>query len=485
MGIGRNATGSATGESGSLFETTLMVELSDCSRKGGPRGAHPAHAVPFCFSQAEQRDAGGSYRSMTSYKRCLPVILVLAWLAVPTNAGQGASRADPAPDSSAADSCARLATAKVEWPDATTHIKQSAWHADGSQVALPMAPPVTLPAHCELTGAMEERVGVDGQHYAIRFHLRLPLRWNGKFLFEGGGGTEGDLGSAVGLIVPGTPPAIAQGYAVVSQDSGHDNATNSVPSRGGNVAFGFDPEARANYGGSSLRLVAETAKTIIHSYYGRLPAHSYFVGCSKGGQEGMVFAQRFPDEFDGIVAGAPGFSLPRAAVAEAWDTQAFGSLVEATGAKMFDPKLLPTSFSETQFRTVREAILAACDADDGVQDGITSNFESCTWPRVAKELNRRNCSTSKTDSCLSDAQIKVLGRVHGGPKNSRDKSLYSDWPVDAGMGSDGWRIWKIGPAMGGFPGHQRGDGRAGASGDLHYSADRFECRSEGRARFRV
>ncbi len=389
---------------------------------------------------------------MTNYRKFLPVMLVLAWLPVPTNAGQGAGTADPALESNAADSCARLATAKVEWPDTTTHIKQSVWHADGSQVALPMAPPVTLPAHCELTGAMQERAGVDGQQYAIRFHLRLPLRWNGKFLFEGGGGTEGDLGSAIGATTPGAPPAIAQGYALVSQDSGHDNATNSVPSRGGNVAFGFDPEARANYGLASLGLIAETAKTIIHSYYGRLPAHSYFVGCSKGGQEGMAFAQRFPDEFDGIVAGAPGFSLPRAAVAEAWDTHAFGSLVKATGAKTFDPKLLPTSFSETQFRTVREAILAACDADDGVQDGITSNFESCTWPRVAKELNRRNCSTSKIDACLSDAQINVLGRVHGGPKNSRDKSLYSDWPIDAGMGSDGWRIWKIGPATGGFPG---------------------------------
>ncbi|MGA8766205.1 MAG: tannase/feruloyl esterase family alpha/beta hydrolase [Candidatus Acidiferrales bacterium] len=315
-----------------------------------------------------------------------------------------------------------------------------------------MGPPVTLPAHCELTGVMQERVGVDGQHYAIRFHLRLPIRWNGKFLFEGGGGTEGDLGSAIGATVPGAPPAIAQGYAVVSQDSGHDNATNSVPSRGGNVAFGFDPEARANYGGASLRLVAETAKAIIHSYYGRPPERSYFVGCSKGGQEGMAFAQRFPDEFDGIVAGAPGFSLPRAALAEAWDTQAFGSLVAAGDAKSFDAKLLPTSFSDAQFRVARDAVLAACDADDGVQDGITAAFESCTWRRVVKELKRRNCSASRADSCLSDAQINVLGRVYAGPKSSAGKSLYSDWPIDAGMGSGSWRIWKIGPPAGGFPG---------------------------------
>jgi feruloyl esterase len=315
-----------------------------------------------------------------------------------------------------------------------------------------MALPVTLPAHCELSGVMQERVGVDGQRYAIRFHMRLPLNWNGKFFFEGGGGTEGELGSAIGSTAPGMPPAVAQGYAVVSEDSGHDNATNSVPTRGGPVAFGFDPQARADYGGASLKPVAEAAKAIIRAYYGRPAERSYFVGCSKGGEEGMVLAQRFPNEFDGIVAGAPGFSLPRAAVAEAWDTQAFGSLVAAAGAKSFDPKLLPTSFTEAQFRTVREAILAACDADDGVRDGITAAFESCTWRRVAKELIQRNCSVSKSDSCLSGAQIDELGRVHEGPKNSSGKSLYSDWPIDAGMGSDGWRIWKIGPATGGFPG---------------------------------
>ena len=280
------------------------------------------------------------------------------------------------------------------------------------------------------------------------------------------------------------PPAIAQGYAVVSQDSGHDNATNSVPSRGGNVAFGFDPEARANYGGASLRLVAETAKAIIHSYYGRPPERSYFVGCSKGGQEGMAFAQRFPDEFDGIVAGAPGFSLPRAALAEAWDTQAFGSLVAAGDAKSFDAKLLPTSFSDAQFRVARDAVLAACDADDGVQDGITAAFESCTWRRVVEGTETQKLFRVEGDSCLSDAQIDVLGRVYAGPKNSSGKSLYSDWPIDAGMGSDGWRIWKIGPAGGRFPGHQRGDGRARACGDFHHTADGFERGSESRSRLR-
>ena len=391
-------------------------------------------------------------RRLIRRRNVLGTAVLLSATVAPVNAAQNATPVDPTSETSASQRCAQLSNTKPQWPDSTTRISQSVWHADDSRVTVPMGSPVMLPAHCELTGVMQERIGVDGQHYAIRFHLRLPLRWNGKFFFEGGGGTEGELGAAIGPTAPGTPPAVAQGYAVVSQDSGHDNATNSDPNRGGAVAFGFDPEARANYGGASLKSVAEAAKTIIRVYYGRSPERSYFVGCSKGGQEGMVFAQRFPEEFDGIVAAAPGFSLPRAAVAEAWDTQAFGSLVAPAGAKNFDPQLLPTAFSDAQFRVVRDAILAACDADDGLRDGITGAFASCTWPKVAQELKHRICSATKAESCLSNAQIDVLGRVYAGPKNNAGKSLYSDWPIDAGIGSDGWRVWKIGPASGGFPG---------------------------------
>ena len=110
--------------------------------------------------------------------------------------------------------------------------------------------PLSLPAHCEVTGVMRERAGVAGQKYAIRFKMRLPEAWNRRFFFQGGGGTNGDIGNAIGLIAPGAPSALAQGFAVVSQDSGHDNAQNSVAERGGAVAFGFDPQARADYGGA-------------------------------------------------------------------------------------------------------------------------------------------------------------------------------------------------------------------------------------------
>lgn len=386
------------------------------------------------------------------YKKLLLMMFVFWCVTIRASARQGTQTVGSTQEASAANRCVNFAAAKVQWPDPTTRILQTTWHEANSELKAPMGPPLTLPAHCELKGIMQERVGVDGQHYAIRFHLRLPARWNGNFFFEGGGGTEGELGSAVGQIAPGAKPAIDQGYAVVSQDSGHDNAIDTVPSRDGSAAFGFDPEARANYGGASLKPVADVAKAIIRAYYGRRPERSYFVGCSKGGQEGMAFAQRFPDEFDGIVAGSPGFSLPRAAVAEAWDTQAFASSVAPEGAKTFDPKLLPKTFSDAQFEVARNAILAACDADDGLRDGITAAFESCTWPRVAQQLKRTVCSANDTRPCLSEAQIDVLHRVYGGPRDSAGKNLYSDWPLDAGIGSGDWRMWKIGPAHTDFPG---------------------------------
>lgn len=340
-----------------------------------------------------------------------------------------------------------------KWPDTTTRLEQSQWRPAGTQVEMRFGPAVTAPDHCDLTAIMRERVGIDGQHYAIRFHMRLPRQWNGRFFFEGGGGTEGDLGSAVGFIAVGIEPALLSGYAVVSHDSGHDNAVNSPAERGGPVAFGFDPLARADYGGAALGPVAAAAKAVIHAYYRRSPQRSYFVGCSKGGQEGMAFAQRYPEVFDGIVAAAPGFSLPRAAVAEAWDTQAFASLLTSVDDKPPDSKLLPSTFSDAQLASARESILAACDGDDGVRDGMTAAFGSCTWPRVAAELRQRTCSAQlKAAGCLSEQQVDVLRRVYSGPVDKAGHKLYSDWPLDAGMGSEPWRTWKIGPANGTFPG---------------------------------
>jgi hypothetical protein len=341
---------------------------------------------------------------------------------------------------------------KGQWPDQSTRVLESHWISEGSQVASAFGMPLKTPAHCEVVGVMQERTGIDGQHYAIRFHLRLPQKWNQRFFFQGGGGSNGNLGDALGMTGIGSnATALEQGYAVVSQDSGHDNAVNTIEEYGGACAFGFDPQARADYGGTSLKPVAEAAKAAIRAFYGRGPEKSYFYGCSKGGQEGMMLAQRYPELFDGIVAGAPGFSLPRAAVAELWDLQAFADVANDKIADPADPKRLRESFSDAELNLVHDAVIDACDADDGLRDGITANFKDCAWSSVAAKLNAVECTSTNQSACLKPAQIAALARVFAGVHDSKGRLLYSDWPLDAGIGSLGWRIWKIGTADGTVP----------------------------------
>lgn len=352
--------------------------------------------------------------------------------------------------------CAALGeTMQDAWPEKGTRVIASNFRAGGPAPVIPgppgMAPPpATLPAHCEVIGSMRERDGVDGQKYAIRFHVRMPQDWNGRFLFEGGGGTNGVLGDAIGRLSGDVAPALARGYAVLSQDSGHDNATNSDPKRGGPTAFGFDPQARADYGGASLLPVTLAAKALVGRFYGSSPKYSYFFGCSKGGQEGMVLAQRYPELYDGIVAGAPGFALPRAALAEAWDTQQFASVVRAKGEKVTAASLA-ASFSDSDLGLVRKAVLDACDGDDGLKDGIVGAHQQCTSAKVLPVLKRSACAGAKGDMCLSTSQIGALERIHDGPRTSAGKPLYASFPWDSGWSDMGWRIWKIGSADGRIP----------------------------------
>jgi hypothetical protein len=126
--------------------------------------------------------------------------------------------------------------------------------------------------------------------------MRLPSQWNGKFFFEGGGGSNGNAGEALGnLQGQQTTNALVLGYAVVSQDSGHDNATNNDPKLNGSQTFGFDEQARLDFGYNSYDQVTQAAKALIKLYYGKGPERSYYLGCSEGGREAMMMSQRFPD----------------------------------------------------------------------------------------------------------------------------------------------------------------------------------------------
>lgn len=356
-----------------------------------------------------------------------------------------------------AQRCAGLAeTMAARWPQAGTRLLSSRFQPAGPAATPPgmpaamAGPPTQLPAHCELIGAMNERTGVDGQRYAIRFHLRLPENWNGRFLMQGGGGTNGELGDAIGRVGSSAPPALAQGFAVLSQDSGHDNATNSVLEKGGATAFGFDPQARADYGGTSLKATTLAARAIIRAFYGADPRHSYFFGCSKGGQEGMMLAQRYPELYDGIVAGAPGFSLPRAAIGEAWNTQSFAAVARSMGQTV-SAASIAASFSDRDFDLVGKAILAACDGDDGAQDGQVNDHRRCTSEKVLPRLRAQACTAAKAEGCLSTSQIDALLRIHEGARDSKGKQVYAGFPWDAGWADMGWRIWMTGSADGRIP----------------------------------
>lgn len=313
------------------------------------------------------------------------------------------------------------------------------------------------PAHCELVGELEPRQGRDGQAYAIHFHLRLPAAWNGRMLFQGGGGPEGVLGDALGDLQGGQPGnALQLGYAVVSQDSGHDRRRNFVPDRGGESAFGWDPEARKDYAWRSQARVAALAKDLIGAYYGARPHHAYFVGCSKGGQEGVAVAQRAPEAFDGVLADAPGISFPRSVMAQAWDSQAFAAVARRLGAR--DPAGLPrlgASFSDADLGLVSRAVARACDGLDGLEDGIVGDFAACTTRRVWPALRAARCADAKTPSCLSADQLAALRSVFEGPRDVHGKALYSDWSWDLGIGGEigghnypDWRRWKLGSAAG-------------------------------------
>ncbi|HEV3334006.1 MAG TPA: tannase/feruloyl esterase family alpha/beta hydrolase [Bryobacteraceae bacterium] len=344
-------------------------------------------------------------------------------------------------------------------PNATTVISSVHWSPASAgranaQGALPVNVPA-LPEHCEVLGKMNERVGVNSQPYAIKFHLRLPSAWNGRFFFEGGGGSNGNLGTAYGnLQGQQKTNALTLGYAVVSQDAGHDNTVNNDPARNGTGTFGFDPQARLDFGYNSYDQVTQVAKALINTYYGRPPERSYYVGCSEGGREGMMMSQRFPNYFDGVLACSPGFKLPKAAFfGEAWDTQAYAEVAKSIGTyDRFGQPLLSKTFTDEDLDLAVQAILSVCDRLDDLEDGIIDNFPACTSELMAPKLVALTCKGPKRNTCLSTGQVAALQKVFAGSKNSKGEMLYADWAWDRGIGgrvgdtyNQGWRFWKLGP----------------------------------------
>jgi feruloyl esterase len=294
--------------------------------------------------------------------------------------------------------------------------------------AVPTAATASLPAHCIVRGNANPHVGSNGTQFSIGFEVRLPDQWSGRFSFQGGGGNDGSIGSALGNST-GDLGTLARGFAVVSTDGGHTGSSAA--------SFGFDTQARIDHAYNAYDKSAVIAKALVNLYYGKFPDRSYFQGCSGGGRQGMMFTQRFPNYFDGVIAGAPAMRVATgASISAAWESQTYLAIAPTNGSGQ---RILSQSFSNADLALVSSSVLQACDALDGAVDGAIHNYQSCQYDPVVLQ-----CTGVKTPTCLSADQVNALKQGFGGPRNSSAQALYFPWTFDAGISDSGWRSWKIG-----------------------------------------
>lgn len=287
-------------------------------------------------------------------------------------------------------------------------------------------------AHCLVRGTTGEHKGVDGKNYAIRFELRLPDAWNGRFVHQFNGGSDGVVVPALGPLLGGNKKdtALSRGYAVVASDAGHDGQASPEKGIAGGSAFGFDPQARRDYGYSAVATLNPLAESIVQMHYGRPAEYTYGVGVSNGGRHGLMAATRMPEIFDGILSGYPGLNLPKAAIQHPHSLKAWASVNSD----------ISKAFSRDNMKLLADGILDACDALDGLVDGIVADSPAC---QDAFKLEALQCDNVGDNDCLSPAQILALRKNSEGPKNSRGEKLYSEWIWDPGMASANWRTWKL------------------------------------------
>ncbi|MGO4712125.1 tannase/feruloyl esterase family alpha/beta hydrolase [Bradyrhizobium sp. 2TAF24] len=295
-------------------------------------------------------------------------------------------------------------------------------------------PPFSIdaPDHCLVQGAAAPHVGIDGKPYAIGFEVRLPANWNGKFMFQGGGGSDGVLRPAVGIQATGAVSALARGYAVASTDAGHRDEPGPV----GPYLFGLDPQARIDKGYNHIPVVTAKAEDVIRRVYGRAQSRAYFVGCSNGGRQGMAATQRYPDLFDGIIAGAPAYRVPRAAIEGIAEVQQLAAIAPKGSDGRPD---LGAALSADDIKLVADKVTQACDAADGVADGMVNNVRACRFDAATLA-----CTGGQTTDCLAPAKAKTIAAIFRGTTLADGSALYAEWPYDPGIAAPGWSVWKTG-----------------------------------------
>ncbi|MBW0445224.1 tannase/feruloyl esterase family alpha/beta hydrolase [bacterium M00.F.Ca.ET.228.01.1.1] len=340
---------------------------------------------------------------------------------------QGLPRLGAATPATLVGNCATLAS-KLSFANTTFDSVQDVPAGTLTVAGKPIA------EHCLVRGEMNRRVSaVDGKTYAIGFEMRLPVAWNGRFFYQANGGLDGNVVTATGEIGGGPlNNALNMGFAVISSDAGHTSSQNPL--------FGLDPQARIDYGYNAVATLTPMAKQAIRSAYGKAPDRSYFEGCSNGGRHAMVAAARSSAEYDGIIAGDPGFHLPKAAIGEMWGAQQFAKVASATTANGLPD--IKTGFTATERQLVASRILAKCDALDGVADGMVQDIKACQ-ANFSLAADVPTCAGNVRDgTCLTSAQKDAIGNVFSGARNSAGAALYASFPYDAGVSGAGWAQWK-------------------------------------------
>ena len=290
----------------------------------------------------------------------------------------------------------------------------------------PFTPPgaqssITLPAFCRVEATARPTSDSD-----IKFEVWIPSAegWNGKFEGVGNGGYSG----AIGYTAMAT--ALRRGYATASTDTGHS---------GDDMKFGQGhPERIVDWAWRSLHVMTDAAKIIVRDHTGKLPERSYFNGCSSGGHQALTEVQRFPDDYDGVIAGDPANNRIR-------QTFAFMHAWVATHNADGSP-IIP----QNKLSMITKAAVEACDAVDGLKDGLIDDPRRCHFD-PAKLLCKSGASGNDDAACLTQPQVDAVKKVYDGLKSPKTgEQIFAGWP----RGSEGfgepagqsWRAYVMDPA---------------------------------------
>jgi feruloyl esterase len=311
-------------------------------------------------------------------RRALTIGLVLALVA------PGAIVRPAAGDGAACD----VASVQAKAPAGTTITAAKTVPASGNQ-----------PPYCQVDG----HVATPGNE--VNFRLGLPDAWNGKYYFQGVGG----LGGTIGSLETG----LSRGYASASTDTGHSASDQTWAS---NRAKEID------YGHRGTHVTAVAGKALTASFYGRTVAHAYFNGCSNGGRQALMEVQRYPEDFDGIVGGDP----------------ATGTPMQAGRAVVYQKMLAsPANYlSSEKLELLSSATLAACDAADGLKDGLVTNPLKCRF-----SPDTLACKGADGPDCLTAGQLATAKQIYAGVKLADGSTYAHGFPFGHEGGATGWRQW--------------------------------------------